>query len=78
MFSFSAFTIGQVYFSSFLICGSPIVISFCSRFGSSEVIFQGCDYSTTANLLLQSKFQEEIIQRMKEPEAAAGVVLGTG
>ena len=76
MFSFLIFSLERVCVSHFLICRNPVVRSWCSRFGSSEVIFQGCDYSATANLSFHSKFQEERVQRKKESEAAAGVVLG--
>ena len=70
------FNLGRVCFSPFLICRSPTVRSCCSRFDNSEVIFRGCDYIITANLSFHSKFQDEIIQRKKESEAATGVVLG--
>ena len=76
IFSFLIFTLGRVCFSPFLICRSPTVRSCCSRFDNSEVIFRGCDYIITANLSFHSKFQDEIIQRKKESEAATGVVLG--
>ena len=57
-------------------CRSPIIRSCCSRFGSSEVVLQGYNYSTTANLSFHSKFQEESIQRKKESVAAANIALG--
>ena len=63
-------------FFTFSFCRNPIVGSCCSRFGSSEVIFQGCDYITTANLSFHSKFQEEGIQTRKKSEEFAGIVLG--
>ena len=75
MFSILIFTLERVCFSLFFLCRSPIVRSCCSRFGSSEVILQSCDHSATANLSFGSRFQWEIIQRMKESEAATGVVL---
>ena len=56
MFLFLTFILGQICFSPFLICRSPIVRGFCSSFGSSEVIFQSCGCSTTADSSFHSKF----------------------